>query len=152
VLLKLEKVGQGSEVTLKASYKNRQQESFRVTENVDLAKLSPDEGDEYDNTGIRKAILLTRYTNIIKNWIYEERQERFPEPIVFDAECLDCTQPYPIPPNFSRWERASTPLSVSPRTKEALKEFKEYYQQEVEKIGDEDLQKEVEVLNKLINS
>ncbi len=41
--------------------------------------------EHYDNSGIRKALLLTRYVNLVRQWLRAERQT----PVVVDAKSDD---------------------------------------------------------------
>ncbi|GAI88547.1 unnamed protein product, partial [marine sediment metagenome] len=55
------------------------------------------------------------------------------------------------PPDFKlgRWERQSIPLRVSEHYENLFTEFKVYFEQEMDAIGDDTLEQELEILEKL---
>ena len=71
------------------------------------------------NTGIQKAILLSRYVNLMKAWIVSER-----EGIAAD-------------PNLSQREQTSTPLTVSAENRQQFLVFLDAFEAQAELIGDE---------------
>ena len=83
ILLKLARKNSGSEnITLNVSYKDREGNEYKNSQIVEfkvnqIQVLDINQSLEYyDNTGIRKAILLTRYANALKNWTLYERSEK----------------------------------------------------------------------------
>lgn len=151
VLLKLKKINdmQSGNLTLNVSYKDREGKTFTNSQIVNFK----DSSDEYyDNTGIRKAILLTRYANILKNWILYERSENdkfLILPIYGITDCIYNQEQITI--LLGEHERTSTKLSVSQEYKEIFKKFKEYIQNENIEIKDKTISKEINTLNKLID-
>ena len=151
VLLKLKKISDNAEGALKlnVSYKDR-----NGVEHANSQEVTFKDGEEeyYENTGIRKAILLTRYVNTIKNWILYERSEelRFliiPSTGIMECNCLE----HDVFVILGEHERQSVELSVSDEYKNVFNGLKEYMQGEIDAIGDETLEQEVEILEKLIN-
>ena len=61
-------------LTLDASYTNRNGERFTTKRDVALPAetLTTGAGPFYQSTGVRKAILLARYTDISRNWLIDE--------------------------------------------------------------------------------
>ena len=84
----------------------------------------------YGNLGIRKAILLVNYINLLKQWIQYERETN--------------------QANLSEWERQSTKLTVSKQYRQQFQLFLTHLQTEIDVLNDQDLQQEVKLLNKLI--
>ena len=129
VLLKLKKTSPENSLKLKISYEDRSGKSHSVETSIELEGKPP---EFFDNNGIRKGILLSRYTDLIKNWIIDEREH------------ADCSRPWnpsvdsergiivppPIEPSLGRWERQSIPLVVSSPYKELFKEFSSYFENE----------------------
>eukprot|EP01084_Bolivina_argentea_P216020 366935_1 len=76
----------------------------------------------FDNNGIRKAVLLTQYVNIIKEWI-------------------------DVQSNAIINEKPMNPIA---EYKDKLTRFLLHFKNEIKQIGDETLQKEVEILEKLV--
>lgn len=130
VILKLEQTGAGGEIELAASYEDRQGTPYNNTApftfNAQL-NVAP-------NTGIRKAILLSRYVRMMKEWIEDERAKLGP------------TQD----PDLGPQERQSVPLAVGPTHKAAMQTFLGHLQIEAAALADKDLDREIDLLKKLI--
>ena len=82
MLLKLKPKSVFSEINggtvLSVTYKDRKGETTNVTQKVALPDSLPQKEDFYENTGIHKAILLSRYAMLLKYWLTEERTNRPP--------------------------------------------------------------------------
>lgn len=61
----------GQTVKLIVDYMDRDGKSESVTEDV---KIYQGDVDRFDNTGIRKAVLLSRYADLLKAWVTDERR------------------------------------------------------------------------------
>ena len=142
---------------LSVSYEDRLGE---IHQSEILVELPQVEADFYQNAGIRKGILLSRYGRVLRAWIEDERaayEENKPvvEPSPFPVDddwwkpifCLECP---PIPPReLGRWERQSVPLFVARPYRKLFGDFLEYFVSEANEIGDETLLQEADVLKKL---
>ena len=154
VLLKLERLPANEAtsakegVVLRVSYKDRDGTPNEVETAITLDDRAP---DHYDNTGIRKAILLARYADLLQNWLIDEGRHRggYPprEPSVSRETGI---HPPTALPDLGRWERRSTPLTVSEPYEALLREFRRHMQSEMAEIGDESLQRELEILSALL--
>jgi len=146
VLLKLKKLSSDASLKLKVSYEDRNGKKDTSEQNITFGQ-----GTEYfGNNGIRKGILLARYADLMKNWINDERvsgNNRILEKPSVDREVGIIV---PSIPSLGQWERQSMPLRVSSQYKELFSEFKTYFKNEMNSIGDSSLDKEVSVLDKLI--
>lgn len=147
VLLKLKKISSDGNLNLKVSYEDRtgnasdQEAIIEIKENADY----------FENNGIRKGVLLTRYANIIKNWINDERKN-YSGPEVFIPSInqeIGLIDPDAI--QLGEWERQSISLRVSKEYKNLFKEFKNYFEREMSFIDDDELSQEIEIMDKLIN-
>ena len=151
MLLKLKK-GDGADetnhnLTLGVTYENRLGEVHQSETTVSIASQQP---DAYDNSGIRKGILLTRYANLLKNWINDERESyKKVRPIIPVVE-EDWGIIVPEPRELGQWERQSVPLFVSHVYRDLFQEFLEYFESEAGGLEDETLDQELEILKKLI--
>ena len=149
VLLKLKKKNENtdSKINLNASYKDRSGKDYSNSQIVQFDKTE----EYYENTGIRKAIVLTRYVNTIKNWILYERTENPRFIIMPQVGIVDCNyseeELYRI---LGQHERTSVSLKVSDKYKEIFSKIKQYIIEENNLIKDNTLNQEVEILNKLI--
>ena len=136
-------------VELEVSYKDRNGKAYRNSQTVNFDKNTNEEF--YDNSGIRKAIVLTRYVNILKSWILFERTEdkKFmigPSKGIVDLFYTEDE----ITQILGEHERISVKLKVSEEFKEILRNLKEYILKENKEIKDDTLKKEIEVLDMLI--
>lgn len=170
VLLHMKKISDNPAIKLTASYKDR---SGREDSSIQEIKFT-DKKEYYDNSGIRKGIVLARYINLLKKWMIDERNlqtEQFaptaqPEPVPLIDEnnpempIVEPTNPilkryddYGIPVfgkiKLGEWERQSMKLKVSSDYKEVFNKFSEYFSKEMKTIGDETMQQELDILNKL---
>lgn len=151
ILLKLEKENQKDEgeLELKVTYKDR---NGNKHENEQVVTLKDDGKEHYDNTGIRKAIMLTRYANTLKNWILYERSEERKFLIRPEIGICDCmiVEPQEVYELLGEWERTSVELTVSDEYKEIFRDLKEYMEEEMEELNDDDLEQEIDILKELI--
>jgi Ca-activated chloride channel homolog len=147
VLLKLRKTSSrsGEKVYLTTTYEDR---NGRTDGDESVIYLESEQPEYFDNTGIQKGILLARYACLLQNWMLDERQYvrysgswsprvREDTGIVIPAE------------NVGQWERTSLPLTVSQPYRSIFRSFAKYFEDEMLNIGDSDLNKELEVLDRL---
>ncbi|MBR0427700.1 MAG: VWA domain-containing protein [Clostridia bacterium] len=148
IILRLNKKNEktSGNLNLSVSYKDRDGKEFSNSEVVSFAEQE----EHYDNTGIRKAIALTRYANAIKNWIMYERtgEQRFVIiPAIGIKDFNDSEDEIHV--MLGRNERTSVKLSVSDTYKNVFNTIKQYITSENEQIKDENLKQEIEILEKL---
>ena len=144
VLLKLRKISPENSLKLNVSYEDRNGVSGSDEATVVLEEKEP---DFFDNSGIRKGILLSRYADLIKNWIIDERdsieRNETVKPAVNAVEGI-------LPPiELGRWERQSIPLRVSEQYKALFSAFSVYFEDEMNAIGDDTLTQELDILDTL---
>ncbi len=149
VLLKLKNNGNknNGEVNINVSYKDRSGISYNNSKKVNINAQE----EQYDNTGIRKAIVLTRYVNVLKNWILYERtgEKRFI--ILPKTGIINCDYSNEeIKIMLGENERTSVNLSVSEEYKNLFKKIREYIINERNNINDDTLNKEIEILDLLL--
>ncbi|MFO8009334.1 MAG: VWA domain-containing protein [Dehalococcoidia bacterium] len=149
VLLKLKRVSGEGRIDLTVSYEDRDGNHEKVETGVDFEYAG---AETFANTGIRKGVLLSRYADLLINWIIDEREHahfsRPWEPKVGGE--IGIPLPPPLEPLLGKWERQSLPLIVSPEYQDLFKEFMEYFQGEMEDIGDELLKQEMDILGALV--
>jgi Ca-activated chloride channel family protein len=146
VLLKLKKTSSsGGSVYLKTSYEDR---NGRTDGDVQAINLESKQPEYFDNSGIRKGILLTRYAALLKNWMIDERQH-FQVSSYWDP-CIREDTGIVIPMEYNtQWERQSLPLMVSDSYQRIFQDFSSYFNSEMDSIGDNSLAQELDVLNVL---
>ncbi|MBL7169640.1 MAG: VWA domain-containing protein [Candidatus Aenigmarchaeota archaeon] len=150
VLLQLEKIGDGFDLELTVTYETREGEVRISSRSVEFEDREP---EYFENSGIRKAVLLTRYADLMKNWIIYERSQMpdcyVPMKAVRVAE-LEGIEPPWIFPGLGKWERQSKPLKVSELYRDKIQAFKEHFEQEMGEIGDSTLEQELDIMEKLV--
>ena len=152
ILLKLKKKenGTNNKIKLNVSYTDRDGNQHTNSQVVEFNK----DDEYYENTGIRKAICLTRYANVLKNWIlYERSNENDKFYIDENFGIVDCEYSKDeIRKLLGENERTSVKLTVSDKYKDIFKKIKDYLENEKNEVKDESLKQETELLEKLINS
>jgi Ca-activated chloride channel family protein len=151
VILKLRKLSPEGVLKLSVNFENRLGE-----EDSDEAIIELDAGDAdfYDNNGIRKGILLSRYAGLLKNWMIDEREsysENQPIRPKVTLETGIIVPDEPVELELGRWERQSIPLQVSDEYGKLFSEFTDYFEVEMANVGDPTLSQDIDVLKKLTN-
>ena len=139
VLVKLRRTGEGSSATLSAGWTTRTGKRQTTERTVHV----PTDDEQYDNSGIRKAVLLARYADLMKSWTVHERRGDRPrsEGIEEPPEVADS--------RLGRWERKSHELTISPAYRERFRTFADHFDREMDAVGDNSLQRELSLLHKL---
>lgn len=155
VLLKLKKLGEqlGEDIKLNVSYTDVNGKAFSNEQKVSFKNQSA----YYDNSGIRKAILVSDYVSIMKNWLIDTRagcndnvKWVMEHPTAIMKRCMDYPPKHPLYPVMSTWERKSCPLKVSEGYKKLFQVFKKSYVSEMDVLNDDSLKKELGILDTLL--
>jgi Ca-activated chloride channel family protein len=148
VLLKLRKVASNPSLTLKVSYEDRKGVSDGDEKTI---KIPDKDKDTYGSSGIRKGILLSRYADLMKDWIIDETQSYQENKPVTPS--VDPKRGIVVPDAviLGKWEKQSIPLRVSDAYKKLFGDFKTHFNAEMKALGDTTLDRELKVLDKLIN-
>jgi len=146
ILLKLKKgLFAGDRVTLNVTYEDRDGRRDSSEATVYLENTGP---EYFDNTGIRKGVLLARYADLVKNWMVDEH-DHMHWSLPWDPR-IDYESGIVLPPeNLGFWERQSLPLTVSPEYRSLFRDFSRYFEDEMDEIGDYSLEQELFILDKL---
>ena len=149
-----------AKINIKVSYETRdgKKDSSEKSKVFDLTRT-----EYYGGGGIDKAIALSRYVNVIKDWITYERSkdDRFlikvPIGIIdwFDAdenkEANDAYEEYML--IYSQNERKSVPLTLGSEYRDIFTKFKEYMNYEIEnRIQDNTMKQEIEILDLILKA
>ncbi len=155
VLIKLKKTGTGNNpISLAVSYMDRSGKQHRVTAETGFAESENNHKEFFDNTGIRKAVVLSEYVSLVKNWIFDTRRG-CNDTVKHSVTIPDREKLFHDPglrPGFqqiSTWERTSCPLEVSAGYRKFFTLFASHFQREMAKIGDTTLQRDLDVLHRL---
>ena len=144
VLVKLKKLSNQGNMRLTVSYRDRNGVMDSDEAEVDMAEAS---ADFYQNSGIRKAVLLSRYADLLKNWMIDERKAADNGWKIVPSVTL--ANGIVIPIELGEWERQSLPLVVSEPYPELFGRFRNYFQSEASVLGDRTLEQEEAILTKL---
>ena len=155
VLLKLERLvssdGSASDqrLVLRVSYEGRNGQSNAVETAISLDEHAP---DYFANSGIRKAVLLARYADLLQNWLVDEhRRQEADGPIEPSINTEIGIHPPHLEPWLGRWERQSVSLLVSDHYRAMIRDFRDHMQTEIARINDATLQQEMDILSSLID-
>ena len=147
VILKLKKTSTlpDEKVYLKVTYEDRNGAKDSSVAAIALESTPP---EYFDNSGIRKGILLSRYAALMKNWLIDERQHlQYSSP--WDPLVREDTGIVMPPENISQWERTSLPLEVFSSYRMIFSNFADYFESEMEAINDYTLDQELAILKTL---
>jgi len=146
VLLKLKKTTGGT-IKLKTTYKDRDGKEDGQEVTIQLSEVAP---NTYQNLGIRKGILLSRYANVMKHWMIEERKSVDKNQTVRVLITIEDGIVIPIDIPLGRWERKSVELKVTDDYKKIFSTFKNHLIAENKVLKDETLQQEIDLLDLLL--
>jgi len=151
VLLKLKTTNPQGVIKLSTTYQTRDGQTDGQILDVVIGARN---GEYYENDGIRKAVLLARYVDLMQNWILDERSIlELPQPMPLPVYRVNYEDGIKCPPfiEFSPWEQSSVPLSVNVHYQEMMNKFKTYFQSEFSALDDDTLNQDLEILNRLIS-
>lgn len=152
VLLKLKRINIANtvnNVTIQVRYRDRENKEHVNNVSGIIGDKKP---DYYENTGIRKAIILSRYANLLEDWLLDEENiKQANKKLIYIPSSSESGIIIPHEIQLTEWERQSTPLDVPAEYKQAFTHFRQYFLSEMRAIGDNSLQQEDSVLTALIN-
>jgi Ca-activated chloride channel family protein len=156
VLIKLKEHQQratNSELVLEVSYKDVNGKAYNNRQKVSFKKSNA----YYENSGIRKAILVSDYVSVMKNWLIDTRagcndktKWVMQTPIAIMKRCMVYPPKHPLFPIMSTWERKSCRLKVSEGYKKLFQTFREVYVKEQKELNDDSLKRELDILDTLL--
>jgi Ca-activated chloride channel family protein len=147
VLLKLRRLTSEDDdrIYLRVDYEDR---NGRDGSSRSVIRLDDVEPEHFDNTGIQKGVLLSRYAALLQNWMLDERtylrdNSRWKARIDEDTG-ISCNLDY-----SHNWERQSVRLKVSEPYSWLFGKFSQYFKDEMNDIGDYTLEQELDILDEL---
>ncbi|MBN2238685.1 MAG: VWA domain-containing protein [Dehalococcoidales bacterium] len=147
ILLKLKEYGEGGDIRLTTTYEDRNGNRDGSTA---IFRINGEGPEYFDNTGIRKGVLLTRYANLMKSWLTDERihagKSYSWEPSIDEDTGIV------IPKDNNQWERQSMQLDVSRAYRKLFEYFYRYFEDEMYELHDWELEQELDVLDMIIDS
>ena len=144
ILLQLEKTSsQNDQLELSVKYADRSGRKYESKESLTFPQQAT-----FGKGDIRKGIALSRLVNTLQDWLGYERNI-LPEarnyashgiPLPYDWEAL------------GEWERTSMPLVLSDEYRTVLTELKSYLQRELIATKDDNLRREIEMLDQILTA
>ena len=152
VLVKLKKTGHSNgPIHLNVSYDDRSGQTHSSSNTV---QFNPNTL-HWDNKGIQKAVLLSEYVSLLKNWLIDSRKG-CNDTVVKPFPCFPYYRKGLINPDFrperiemKTWEQRSCPLEVSDGYQKLFSIFSTHFATEMSILNDSTLGKEMEVLDHL---
>jgi Ca-activated chloride channel family protein len=152
-LVQVDRQSASGELTLHASWEDRTGATSQTTKTVSFPAESP---EHFDNSGIRKAVLLSRYADLLQNWmIYEREPSR--DGVIHDhePETVSPDGGIDVPPEsdaLGEWEQQSQSLTVSAEYADRIEQFRSYFSEEMSAIGDDELSQEEEMMDQILQA
>mgnify|MGYP000106119111 CR=1 FL=1 len=141
VLVQVDRQSDAAAMTLRASWEERDGTSREATSTIEFPS---GEDEQFANSGVRKAVLLSRYADLLKRWMIYER-DRQAVPVEED----DGIEP-PADEHLGRWEQTSDPLTVTPPYPERIRTFRAHFSNEIGAVGDDELTQELTLLDTIL--
>ncbi|OGK12749.1 MAG: hypothetical protein A2W80_18280 [Candidatus Riflebacteria bacterium GWC2_50_8] len=133
ILLRLKKTGHTGDLRLVVDYEMN--DGFACSSEAKVA-FEGAEAEYYENTGIRKGILLARYVETMQGWISSERRAGG-----------DMYERY-----RNIWENEAVKLVASEENRAVLRLLKKHLAAEIEQIKDPSLNREITLIEKILDS
>jgi len=148
ILIKLSPQPGMKDIQLMVSYEDAQGRVEGSSVDIQFQK----KGKSYEGSAIRKGILLTKYVDLLKHWILDERSH--PQNKIAYAPHIDreigILPPPPVKSyGLGPWEHESMKLNISEFYAGLFRDFARFFQKEMKVLGDKDLQQEMDILNSL---
>jgi Ca-activated chloride channel family protein len=147
VLLKLRRLTSEDDdkIYLRVDYEDRNGRDGSSKSVIWLDNVEP---EHFDNTGIQKGVLLSRYAALLQNWMLDERTYLHDnggwKARINDDTGISCNLDY-----SRNWERQSVRLRVSEPYSWLFNKFSRYFEDEMNDIGDYTLDQELDILDEL---
>lgn len=155
VLLKLKKLSTNvdDDIKLNVNYTDVDGKAFSNEQKVNFKTQK----SYYDNSGIQKAILISDYVSVMKNWLIDARagcndnvKWVMENPTAIMKRCTNYPEKHPLYPVMATWERKSCALQVSEGYKKLFQTFKKFYVSEMKTLKDDSLKQELTILDILL--
>ena len=140
VLVELRKVGENDSLRLTTSYETRTGESRQSTRTVQFGDQEP---PYYGSSGVRKAVVLSRYADLMRNWAAYERART-------DGQAEEPPGGIEHRSDLGGWEQESMDLRVSPPYGERIERFESYFEAEQRALGADRMDRDTEMLDVLL--
>ncbi len=141
VLTELADTGSSRTVEVTAEWTER---DGTARETVETVRVDPGE-ERFDSTGVRKAVLLTRYATLLKNWTRYERG-------AIDGPPGEGIEPPAGGDDPAPREQESEDLRITEPYVGRLQTFREYFGTEADAVGDDTLDQELDLMATILDA
>ncbi|ELZ30209.1 von Willebrand factor A [Halosimplex carlsbadense 2-9-1] len=139
VLLEVAKTGSDPTLDLVASYEDPGGGARTVTRNVSFeSRAAP----SYGSTGVRKAVALAEYGNLVRNWMAHERAGG-------DAGADSAKAAIEYREHDGQWEQSSVDLAVSAPYDRRFDRFVDHFRAEKAALGADRMERDLAILERL---
>jgi len=141
ILIKLRKVSNNNGV-LKfcVTYDDRDGKKYIDERLFEFPKAT---GEFFEGSAVRKAVLLTRFVNFMKNYIVDVKEKR-------DTPTVNSKNGIILPPlNYINAHETAKMPQLNPAFSDSFDRFIAYFNSEADKLGDHELLKELDILHKI---
>lgn len=137
ILAKLDKTGERRQVRLTARYETRTGQVRETNRTVQFGDEGP---PYYENSGVRKAVVLARYADLMRNWASYERARASGGAVETPAEGIRHRD------ELGTWEQQSVPLQVSAPFGDRIRRFERYFRSEMDALGAQRMREDAAIL------
>jgi len=152
VVVKLKKpTNNPPKMKLVIKYEGRDGKKYEDIDEFDPGDFSTSSVDKFQDSSVRKAVLLVRYVNFMKHLLNDARSNESQDIAIVS---MDGKTGIP-PPQVKKTISQHSQLRLRPLNKESkvlVKQFADYYEREMEAINDKTLDKEMQQLTTLLQT
>ena len=139
VLLEVEQTGENPALDIVSSYEAPDGSTHDVTRTVDFESR---EAPYYGSTGVRKAVALSEYGSLVRNWMAHERADG-------EAGATAADESVEYREFDNQWEQGSVSLTVSEPYDDRIDRFVEYFRAEQAALGADRMDRDLTILERL---
>jgi|GEM_PF-1557856 Ca-activated chloride channel homolog len=148
ILLKLKPLSGERKIELRVSYEDTQGKLGGKAVQIRF----PNKSISYENSGIRKGVLLAKYADLMRHWILDERSRQKNKlsysPGLRREIGIHCPRPLQDY-GLGEWEQNSMELKVSKFYRGLFQDFSRFFEQEMQILQDWELKQELKILRRL---
>ena len=148
ILVQLKQMGKEGDIRLIAGYNDREGTHYSSSRKVDMQKYLV---SSVINSGIKKGVLLVHYADLLRDWASTTREAGGTEGSEDDWQ-YNQNQNNRKTRALNEWEQESIPLSVNSFYLDQFIKIEEQFINYIRVNDDQEFQKEVELLDKLIKA
>jgi Ca-activated chloride channel family protein len=148
VVVKLEKKPAGtSSLKFRTSYEDKHGKKFVESSEFNMPTEKTEDKDHFENVSARKAVLLVRYVNFMKHFLRAAAaREQSDKEVVSISTDVGIPVPDLLPKGSSQSSKQTVRKKLDPSWHDLFKKFIDHFEQEMEIIQDNQLDRELQQL------